>query len=371
MKKISTLLCCVSIHLLLLLPSNKSFAWGPEGHAIVARIAMHFVKDDVRQNILSILGDMSIDTAANWMDMMKSNPNYDFMRPWHYIDFPKEQRYQPSTNDNILNRLLITFNELKHKNTLCSDQIKIDLLVLLHLMGDLHMPLHTAYEDDLGGNQRVIHYDTMKTHNLHRFWDEDIIRLGNITMEDCLRLYKQYPSGKIDTIQGLDFVRWMNESRSLLDRVYAFKGFTIDQEYLDKNKLVVERQLLIAGIRLASILDKLFYTPPPIIDTKAVTAKYRNGIEIYDAMKYIGKNITVCARVFGIHSTDKITQINLEAAYPNSPLTVVIFAKSYLNFKPNPDELYKDKNVCVQGKITEYKGKPQIIVEQPNDITIL
>ena len=164
-------------------------AWGPEGHTIVAKLALKIVNDDVRQNVLNYLGNISIDTAANWMDIMKSNPDYDFMRPWHYVDFAKGSAYKPSNDENILNRLQITYNELLHKSTLCDAQIKTDLLVLLHLMGDLHMPLHTGYDDDLGGNKVVVQYDTMKTHNLHRFWDEDIIRLGGISYSDCLNYY--------------------------------------------------------------------------------------------------------------------------------------------------------------------------------------
>jgi hypothetical protein len=138
---------------LVLLNVRMSFAWGAEGHAIVARIALQLVKSDVRQNVLQALGGMPVDTAANWMDITKSNQDYDFMRSWHYVDFAQGTRYQPTNQENILNRLSLTYNELKHKNTLCEAQIKDDLCILLHLMGDLHMPLHTGYEDDMGGHE--------------------------------------------------------------------------------------------------------------------------------------------------------------------------------------------------------------------------
>jgi S1/P1 Nuclease len=110
--------------LILFLPSKKTFAWGAEGHAIVGRLAMQFVTDDVRKNVLAVLGSMPVDTAANWMDIVKSNTDYDFMRSWHYLDYEKGKAYEPSNNDNIVNRLIITYNELSHKNILCSDQIK-------------------------------------------------------------------------------------------------------------------------------------------------------------------------------------------------------------------------------------------------------
>lgn len=56
--------------------------------------------------------------------------------------------------------------------------------------------------------------------------------------------------------------------------------------------------------------------------------------------------------------------------FPNSPLTVVIFGKSYANFPGTTTDLYRDKNICVQGKIELYKGKPEIIVEKAAEITV-
>ncbi len=349
------------------LPSTISFAWGPEGHAIVGRLAMRFVKDDVRKNVLELLGKMPIDTAANWMDIMKSNSDYDFMRSWHYVDYPKGQTYQPTNADNIVNRLLLSYNALTHKKILCTDQVRTDLLVLLHLMGDLHMPLHTGYDEDLGGNKVTVQHGPLKDHNLHRFWDEDIIGLKKITDADCLKHLAIYP----DTVKSVDFMFWMNESRLLLPGVYDFAGYNLDDAYLNKNKVVVEKQLLLAGLRLAAVLNKLFYTPAADVNFKTMTAGYKNGIDVTESINNIGKKVTVCAKVYSIRSSATITQINIGGKFPNTPLTVVIFGKSYANFAGNPEDLFKDKNVCVKGKIEEYKGKAQIIVENPEDILTL
>jgi hypothetical protein len=348
--------------------SKTSRAWGPEGHAIVGRIAMQFVSEDVRKNVLAILGDMPVDTAANWMDIVRSNPDYDFMKTWHYLDFPKGQEFIPGVSDNIVNRLLLTFNELKHRKILCTDQVRMDLLVLMHLIGDLHMPLHTGYEDDLGGNKRMIQFDTLKTHNLHTFWDIDIISFGNITDGDCL----QYLSNlQKDTMHTVDFFNWMKESRSLLDRVYDFPDFTISNEYLIKNKKVVEKQLLLAGLRLALVLNKLFYSVKKLPDFKTLVSKQKNGINSTDALQNVGKKVTVCERIYSIRATASITQISVGASFPNNPLTVIIFAKNYSNFKQPIEEWLRDKDICVKGTIELYKGKPQIIIEKPDDLEII
>lgn len=63
---------------------------------------------------------------------------------------------------------IISFNELRHKKTLDRDQVRTDLLVLMHLIGDLHQPLRTAYDDDLGGNRRAVQFDELET-NLPRW----------------------------------------------------------------------------------------------------------------------------------------------------------------------------------------------------------
>ncbi len=351
---------------LYLLPLRTN-AWGPEGHAIVGRLAMRFVNEDVRKNIMVLLGTMPIDTAANWMDIVKSNPDYDFMRSWHYLDYPKGKSYQSSNDENIVNRLLLTYNELKHKNLLCTEQVRTDLLILLHLMGDLHMPLHTGYDDDLGGNKVIVQYDTLKTHNLHRFWDEDIIRLTGITEEGVLKSF----GGTVDSLSKIDFLSWMMESRSLLPGVYNFPDYTLSETYLQKNKLVVERQLLVAGQRLAALLNSLFKDAAPMMDFKAVTAKYNNGIDINEAKNYMGKNVTICASVINVRSTDKITQISLGEKGIAPALTVIIFGSSYLNFSVPPTEFYKGKNICVKGKVSDYQGKMQIVVEGPGEVEVL
>jgi S1/P1 Nuclease len=276
--------------------------------------------------------------------------------------------YEPSNIDNILNRLTITYNELLHKNTLCIDQIKIDLFVVLHLMGDLHMPLHTGYEEDLGGNKVMVQYDTIKTHNLHRFWDEDIIALTNITDKDCLDLYK---TNVIGFQKEVDFLKWMHESRSLLNGVYDYPGFILSNDYLKKNKAIVQKQLLLAGLRLAEILNRLFSSPAKTLDFKAIAAEYKNGIVAKDAINNLGKKVTACATVFAIKSSTTITQINLDSKFPNTPLSIVIFAKNYKNFSAPIEDLYKNRNICVKGIVELYKDKAQIIIEKPEDIIVL
>jgi aspartyl/asparaginyl-tRNA synthetase len=86
--------------------------------------------------------------------------------------------------------------------------------------------------------------------------------------------------------------------------------------------------------------------------------------------KYIGQNVTVCAWVYGVKSLDKLSFINLGAAYPKSPLTIVIFTKDLPNFKTTPEILFANKTICVTGKLEDFKGKPQIVITRPEEIIV-
>jgi hypothetical protein len=93
-------------------------------------------------------------------------------------------------------------------------------------------------------------------------------------------------------------------------------------------------------------------------------------ISVDSASQYIGKLVTVCSQVFGIKATEKVVLINLGAAYPASPLTIAILAKDFSNFTTPPQELYNNKKLCVIGTVELFKGKAEIIVHKPEEITI-
>jgi DNA/RNA endonuclease YhcR with UshA esterase domain len=94
-------------------------------------------------------------------------------------------------------------------------------------------------------------------------------------------------------------------------------------------------------------------------------------ISIDSVKNYLGKTVTICSTVFGTKALEKITFINLGAAHPNSPLTIVVMAKDYANFTTPPATLYANKKMCVTGEIKEFKGKIEIAITKPDDIKVL
>jgi hypothetical protein len=102
----------------------------------------------------------------------------------------------------------------------------------------------------------------------------------------------------------------------------------------------------------------------------AFTSYCQTTISIDSVKEYIGKTVTVCSTVFGTKALEKITFINLGAAHPNSPLTVVVMAKDYTNFTTPPAPLYANKKLCVTGEIKEFKGKIEMAITKPGDVKI-
>jgi hypothetical protein len=89
---------------------------------------------------------------------------------------------------------------------------------------------------------------------------------------------------------------------------------------------------------------------------------------------HVGDNVNVCGKVAGIRYMENAkvqpTLINIGAAYPNQVLTVVISPEVRKQFEIVLEELFKDKDVCITGKIELYRDKPQIAVSSKGQIQI-
>ncbi len=102
----------------------------------------------------------------------------------------------------------------------------------------------------------------------------------------------------------------------------------------------------------------------------SVSSFAQNKVSADSASKHVGETVTICSKVFGTKSLETVTFINVGAAYPNSPLTIVIFAKDIANFKTSVEDLYNNKNICVTGVIKDYNGRPEIVVTKPEEIIV-
>jgi len=179
------------------------------------------------------------------------------MRTWHYLDFGKGTEFKPSGEHNIITVLNSAIAALKKYETLKKKDVQYDLLLIFHLVGDIHQPLHVGYPEDRGGNDISVRSAKFSA-NLHSSWDTEIIDAAGITLDSCYKLYDSYNAQEISDIKKINIMGWMKESRSYLDTVYGFKNDYLDKNYIDSAGVIVKKQLLIGGLRLASLLQDLF-----------------------------------------------------------------------------------------------------------------
>jgi hypothetical protein len=240
---------------LLILPA-KTWAWGKKGHALVAEVAFNYLDENTKKTVLHYLDGMSIQEAANWMDNIKSDHSYDYMKPYHYVNFEKGAPVVAVDGANIMYQLELTIKELKNHSKFSDAEMKTKIAVLFHLIGDLHQPLHVGYGLDKGGNDVEVSYNDKKT-NLHSLWDSRIIESKGITLQDCLNS-NAFSKKELRKIKRINVIHWSKESRNLLDPIYNTGGNTISDEYATANVKLIEFQIHKAGIRLATVLEQAF-----------------------------------------------------------------------------------------------------------------
>ncbi len=352
----------------LLLISITSFGWGRKGHQIVAEIAFKNLDVATQNIVLCFLNGMSIEDAATWMDDMRSNPSYNYMKPYHYINAEQGEKLKRVSNDNIISVIEKSLQELKG-SSLTNEEIKVRLCYLFHLVGDLHQPLHDGYEIDKGGNTIDLEFNGRKC-NLHWLWDDGIIEYKKIDLAMSLS-YKQ-SNEELNALTKIDALKWGQETRTFLPQVYAYNATNLDEQYLGKSTAIILNQLNIAGLRLASILKEYFSERKCIAPIKQHINSIEKTVAINDAAKYDGQTVTICSKVFGTkylsNSGRQPTFLNLGANYPNSPLTVVIWGDDRDKFTGAPETIFADKNICVNGLVQMFKDKYEIVVSNPSQI---
>jgi hypothetical protein len=258
--------------LALLLVCSRCFAWGGEGHQLVALVAEGQLTPAAKAEIARLLGpDVHISDAeiANWADQIRQD------RPttsdWHYVNIPVNERTFDAQRDgrkgdNVIDKLTEQAKLLADKSA--SREKRTEALKwVVHLAGDIHQPLHCADRNgDKGGNTRLVMYPGQReAQSLHMVWDTWLVR-------DLVSKHRIAEAGgalnrSITPVQRKQWatgtpVMWANEThRVAVEKVYA--GIppdgpppTLGTAYVDKSMPIVADQIKRAGTRLAWILNE-------------------------------------------------------------------------------------------------------------------
>lgn len=251
------------ISTLLFFPANDLIHnnfWGQNGHRIVGDIAVDYLSPEAQEEIDRVLGHQSMAIASTWMDKIKSDPAYDHTHDWHWVTIPDGMTYEEAEknpNGDLINAIRTFVKELK-SGSLSSKEEKKKLKMLIHLVGDIHQPLHVGNSEDRGGNATEVEWFYDKS-NLHRVWDSEMIDDTQLSYTEFSAAINHPSEKQIDQWQSSGVLDWAKEAMELRDQVYDLpKDRQISYKYQYKNRDLLDRQLLKGGIRLAGILNEIY-----------------------------------------------------------------------------------------------------------------
>ena len=288
---------------------SRAWAWGPAGHMAVAIIAYREMPPDLQQRCVAVLqahpniqkwkeksgSDTPADAAmftfakaATWPDeIRRGNSPYDHPA-WHYIDYPLEPPGYPfvaglAPEDNILVGIDQSEKTLRDPAA-TPEQQAAALSWLIHLVGDIHQPLHAAElvtplyplpEGDRGGNKFFVSVGGNSI-NLHAFWDRLPGQFFSppFAADAAGKLVAQFPKVSLPELaKPSDPVAWSLESRTLaIDKAYMrgkLPGSAdpkilpppLPPDYLKDSKEIADRRIALAGYRLADLLKQVLAKP--------------------------------------------------------------------------------------------------------------
>lgn len=239
-------------------------AWGKTGHRVVAAIAERHLTTRTKRGIARILGTETIIEASNWPDHMRSDPGAFWQKtagPWHYVTVPPDKTYAevgaPPEGDALT--ALRAFSAALRAPTASLADKQQALRFIVHIVGDLHQPLHVGNGTDNGGNEvRVTFFD--RPTNLHSIWDSALVddeQLSYSEMADWLD--RRLTAADVKTWGTPDPTVWIAESAALRDRIYPTAGESaLSYTYIYRHQREMEDQLTRGGVRLAAYLNQLF-----------------------------------------------------------------------------------------------------------------
>ncbi|MCM1291031.1 MAG: S1/P1 nuclease [Prevotella sp.] len=245
-----------------LITSLSAGAWGQKGHDTTAFIAENHLTEKSRKAINELLDGKSIVYWANWLDNASHTAEYDYTKTWHYkniddgITFEDAPLNKKGDIVSALNKQIEILSNPKSSK----EKKQLALKIVVHLLGDLHQPMHMGHATDLGGNRVPVYYFERKT-NLHSAWDSSLPEAAHkwSYTEWQSQLDRVSDSEESEILNG-NVEDWAKETYKICTDVYRTtpENYTIKYDYIAQWTPIIEQQFLKAGLRLADILNKAF-----------------------------------------------------------------------------------------------------------------
>jgi hypothetical protein len=284
-------------------------AWDAAGHMLVGQIAWEVSKPEVREKVNALVGGLNnrfnegqpyhFVTVGCWMDDLRSLPRKEYVwSKWHYVDGPKSEdgsKFQLPEPPHVVWAIEENLKTLRDSGA-SAEQQATSLGQLIHWIGDIHQPLHATTWDDRGGNgygiMGVPFTDLLPgmTANLHTYWDKAFrfdAKDGQIfeawmspaiaerpksasegvIWEQGKRLLEKYPRTELPELNApLSAEAWAKESHVIGctkayppgDHPRDIEVRKLAPEWVAERRALAERRVVIAGYRLAALLDSLY-----------------------------------------------------------------------------------------------------------------
>lgn len=237
-------------------------AWGQTGHRVTGKIADHYLSDQARAAIAAILPNESLAEASTYADEMRSNPDefwQDIAGPFHYVTVPAGKTYvevgAPEEGDSVSALADFTKTLKNPEASLAEKQLALRFAV--HIIGDLHQPLHAGNGTDRGGNDVKVKFFRGDS-NLHRVWDSGLIDQQDLSFSE----WSDWLGSKISEQQAQEWMItdpmiYIAESTNIRDDIYP-EGDDLSWRYVYDHIPTVKLRLQQGGVRIAAYLNEVF-----------------------------------------------------------------------------------------------------------------
>lgn len=247
------------------------FGWGQKGHDVTAAIAEAHLTPEAEAMIDELLDGKSIIYWANWLDNASYTPELRYTKTWHYKNVNEGVRYEemsPNPSGDAVTAIKSRM-EILCDSTASREDKALALKILIHVVGDIHQPMHLGHATDLGGNRIKVKFFDRDT-NLHSVWDTSLpdaahkwsytewVKQLDRLKEDVATAVvfpETYPSAGVYTSGLVDV--WAKETVGVADKVYKKMPPKSEIKYdeIAWSAPIIEEQLLAGGLRLAFLLN--------------------------------------------------------------------------------------------------------------------
>ncbi len=244
--------------LIIMLSASLLFGWGKTGHRIIGKIGEEQLDRSAKKEITALLGHTDLARISNWPDEIKSDPAWDHSHSWHYCTILDGHEYEgPEAGGEAVEKVNEFIATLKSGKASREEQLNA-LRFLVHIVGDLHQPLHVGNGTDRGGNDVKVQWFWDKS-NLHRVWDSEMIdHMQYSYTEYAQQLQLGLDKSDKAKLSNPDVMNFVNGSRATHAKVYDIGDGKLSWEYVYKNQALMENRLLEAGYHLGAILNDIY-----------------------------------------------------------------------------------------------------------------